>query len=97
MKFITIRDFRTKSAAIRKELKAEKEMILTANGRPIAILARVEPDTVEDELMAIRRARARVAVDRIRAHAKAAGLDKMTMKEIDALIAEVRHERRTAG
>jgi hypothetical protein len=49
---------------------------------------------VEGEASAIRQARARLAMDRIREHARQAGLDKMTIGEIDALIAKVRRERR---
>ena len=55
----------------------------------------VEPDTIEEEASAIRQARARLAIDRIREHARKTGLDKMTMDDIDALIAKVRRERGT--
>jgi antitoxin (DNA-binding transcriptional repressor) of toxin-antitoxin stability system len=94
MKFVTIREFRNNTAAIRKELQTDREIILTANGRPFAMLTRVDPDTVEREVRARRRARVRMAVDEIRAEAKAAGVDKLTMEEIDAEIALTRAERR---
>ena len=94
MKFVTIRDLRSKTAAIRKDLEQEREIVLTANGRPFAVMTPVAADTVEDEIRAIRRARAKAAVERIRAQAKARGLDKLTMKEIDTLIAEARRARR---
>jgi len=90
MKFATIREFRSKTAAMRRDLEREHEIILTANGKPIAIVSKVDADSVEEELTALRRARARVALDRIGADAKARGLDKMTMAEIDAVIAKVR-------
>ena len=96
MKFVTIREFRNKTAEIRKDLEAEREVVLTANGRPFALLSRLDPDTVEDEIIALRRARASVAIARMRAQAKAQGLDKMTMEEIDAIIADVRRKRRTS-
>jgi antitoxin (DNA-binding transcriptional repressor) of toxin-antitoxin stability system len=92
MKFMSIRDFR--SRPIRKNISAEQEIVLTANGQPVALVSAVEPDTLEDELMALRRARARIALDRIRAHAKEMGTDRMTMEEIDAEIAAARRERR---
>lgn len=94
MKFVTIRDLRTKTAAIRKDLEQEREIVLTANGRPFAVMTPVGSDTVEDEIRAIRRARAKAAVERIRAQAKARGLDELTAKEIDTLIAEARRARR---
>ena len=53
-------------------------------------MTRVEPETLEEELLAVRRVRARLAVERIRAKAKAEGLDRMRMDDIDAGIAEAR-------
>ena len=94
MKFVTIREFRGNASIMRKELEAEREIVLTSNGKPIAMLTPVEPDTVEEEVSAIREARARLAIDRIREHARKTGLDKMTMREVDDLIAKVRRERR---
>ena len=94
MKFVTVREFRSNVAGVREELATEREIVLTSNGKPFAMLTPVEPDTVEEEASAIREARARLAIDRIREHARKTGLDKMTMKEIDALIAKVRRERR---
>lgn len=94
MKFVTVREFRGNAATVRKQLETEREIVLTSNGKPFAMLTPVEPDTVEEEASAIREARARLAIDRIREHARKTGLDKMTMKEIDDLIAKVRRERR---
>jgi len=96
MKFIAIRDLRANTAALRKDLEADCEIVVTANGRPFALMTRVEPDTVEEEIMALRQARARAALSRIRAKAKADGRDKMTMEEIDAIIADVRKQRQAA-
>jgi antitoxin (DNA-binding transcriptional repressor) of toxin-antitoxin stability system len=94
MKFVTIRDFRNKTAQIRKDLQTEREIILTANGRPFALVTGVTPDSVEREVTALRRARARILLDEIRADAKAAGVDKLTMEDIDAEITHARRERR---
>lgn len=94
MKFVTIRDFRNKTASIRKSLSAEHEIVVTSNGRPFAILAEVDEDTFEEKLAALRRTRARALVDRVQAKAKARGVDKLTMHEIDAEIAQSRRERR---
>jgi antitoxin (DNA-binding transcriptional repressor) of toxin-antitoxin stability system len=96
MKFITIKDLRSSTAQLRKDLEAEREVVVTANGRPFAVMTRVDPDGVEDEILAIRRARARAALSRMRAKAKADGLDRLTMDEIDAIIAKARRERRKA-
>jgi len=96
MKFVTIRDFRNKTAKIRKELQTDREIILTANGRPFAMVTPVNPDTVEQEVVEHRRGRFRLLVESIRAQSKAAGKDKMTMEEIDEIIEKARAERRAA-
>lgn len=41
MKFLSVRDLKTKSAKIWQELPNQKEMVITRNGRPIAILASI--------------------------------------------------------
>jgi len=96
MKFITIRELRADTARLRKELQSENEIVVTANGRPFAVMTPVGPDSVEEELRAIRRARGLAALSRIQSKAKAEGLDKMTIKQIDAVVAEARRERRSA-
>lgn len=60
------------------------------------LMTRVHPDGVEDEVLAIRRARAHGALSRIRAKAKADGLNGMTMEQIDAIVAKARPERQGA-
>ena len=62
MKFLSVRDLRGKSAKVWKDLPEEKEMIVTSNGRPIAILASIGESNVEESLAAFRQARAIGAV-----------------------------------
>jgi antitoxin (DNA-binding transcriptional repressor) of toxin-antitoxin stability system len=94
MKFVTIRDFRNKTASIRKDLNSEHEIVLTANGRPFAILTDVDEDSFEEKLAALRRTRAYAVLDRIGERARAAGVDKTTMEEIDAEIDAARRAGR---
>ena len=47
MKFVTIRDFRNQTAKIRKDLAVEHEIVVTANGKPMDILAHVDEDSYE--------------------------------------------------
>lgn len=96
MRFVSVRDFRNGTASIRKALKKEHEIVVTANGKPFAILADVDEESFEGRLEAMRRARFHAVMDRMQATAKARGVDKMTMDEIDAEIAEARRERRSA-
>ena len=94
MKFVAIRELRSKTASIRQDLAQAREIVLTANGRPFAVMTPVSPDTVEEEIQAIRRARTRTAIDALRAAAKTAGVDSLTMEDIDAEIAAARRARR---
>jgi antitoxin (DNA-binding transcriptional repressor) of toxin-antitoxin stability system len=94
MKFVTIRELRSKTASLRQDLAQAREIVLTANGRPIAVMTPVTAETVEEEIRAIRHARARAAIDSGRAAARAAGVGKFTMKDIDAEIAVARRARR---
>ncbi len=94
MKFVAVRELRSKIASIRQDLAKAREIVLTANGRPFAVMTPVNPDTVEEEIQAIRRARARAAIDAIRAASRATGGDKLTMDDIDAEIAAARRARR---
>lgn len=94
MKFVSLRELRTKTADIRKNLEADREIVLTANGHPIAIVAQVDENNFEERLKAIRRSRARALFDRMHEKAAARGVDKLTMPQIDAIIEKSRHERR---
>ena len=93
MRFISVRDLRSKSAQVWGQLKDEKELVITSNGKPIAILSAVLEDRLEETLAAIRRARAMAAVDAMQQRALKKGLDTMTLEEINAVIEEVRKER----
>ena len=62
MKFLSVRDLKTKSSQVWKELAGQKEMIVTSNGRPIALLSSINENNLEQVLTAFRRARATNAV-----------------------------------
>ena len=94
MKFVSIRDLRNDTAGLRRDLQADREIVVTANGRPIAVMTRVDPDTVEQEILAIRRARARAALSRMRDRAGSEALDGLTMDQIDDIVAQTRRDRR---
>ena len=94
MRFITIRDLRSKSAKIQQELPKEKEMVLTSNGKPIAILIATSAERFEESLAMIRRLRAMEAVDLMQRRSVEAGTDRMSLEEINKEIAAVRKERK---
>jgi antitoxin (DNA-binding transcriptional repressor) of toxin-antitoxin stability system len=90
MKFLSVRDLKTKSSQIWKELPDQKEMVITSNGRPIAILSAINGDTLEQVLSAFRQARAMQAVNSIQYESIRKGTDSITMEEIENEIKAVR-------
>jgi antitoxin (DNA-binding transcriptional repressor) of toxin-antitoxin stability system len=90
MDFVTVREFRTEPAKVWAKLQTEQELVITKNGKPFALLTATAPQRLEEDLKQIRRARATAAVERMRAQARAAGLDSMTLDEINAEIAAAR-------
>ncbi len=94
MKFVSVRDLRGRPGQVWTKLSRGQDLILTSNGKPIAILSAVSEDTLESSLMALRQARAGAAVERMQSRSVAAGTDKLTLDEINAEIAATRRARR---
>jgi antitoxin (DNA-binding transcriptional repressor) of toxin-antitoxin stability system len=97
MKFLSVQDLRSKSADVWRGLAAEREMVVTSKGRPIAILSAVTDETLEETLAAIRRSRAVAAVSEIQRRSIQSGTDAINPAEIDAEITAVRRARRQQG
>lgn len=93
MKFVSVRDLRGKSADIWRDLPEEREMVITSNGRPVAILAAVNESNLEESLAAFRQSRAVDAVASLQRRSIARGVDTLTADDIDAEIAAVREAR----
>ena len=94
MEFITVRDLRTRPSQIWDKLRRQQDLILTSSGRPIAVLSHIDEGGVEETLATLRRARAQVALSRLRADAAVQGLDRLPPDEIEAEIAAARAERK---
>jgi antitoxin (DNA-binding transcriptional repressor) of toxin-antitoxin stability system len=99
MKTVTIRDFRTRPKQVRDALKREREAVLTANGRPVAVMIPVDAGSIDRILETLRRARALEALREIRQESQRRGLARLSTREIDAIIAKTRkaRSRTTAG
>ena len=94
MEFITVRDLRVRPGQVWDRLAQQQDIIVTSNGRPIALLTRISEDEVEETLIALRRARAQLAVSRMRTAAAQVGANRMTAAEIEAEIKKTRQTRR---
>lgn len=94
MDFVTVREFRTNPGRVWERVEAGEELVVTRNGRPLALLTRTSPSSLEADLRAWRRARAEAAVVAMRREARERGLDALGSREIDKEIASTRQEAR---
>jgi prevent-host-death family protein len=93
MKFVTVRDFRIRPGAVWKNLEKGEEVIITSNGKPIAMLTGISDVTFDETIMVFRRAKAELAVSRMRKTATKKGLSGLSREEIDTEIRAVRKAR----
>ena len=93
MKFVTIRDFRARSAQVQKDLPRYKELVLTSNGKPIAIMTAITGESLEESLAAIRRAQAITAVTKLQIKSARSGKYAMKSDQIDDEIKMARRSR----
>ncbi len=94
MKFISVRDFRTSPAQIWKRLSEEQEMIITNNGKPIALLTPLTDTTLEETVSAVRKAKAINAIKIMQQKSIKMNTNIMSIAEIDKEIEEVRKEKK---
>ena len=93
VKFLSTRMLRNQPGAVRK-LAQEDDLVLTANGKPVAILVAVDEQEFEETAQAIRRARAQMAVSRMRRESARRGLERLSESAIEAEIRAVRSRRK---
>lgn len=94
MNTLTIRDFQSRPRQARASLGKQRETVLTANGRPVAVMIPVDSGTLDTTLDALRRARAQQALRALRQSARERRLDRLPMAAIDAVVAKARSARR---
>ena len=95
MKFLSTRELRNRPGYVR-DLAQKDDLVLTTNGKPIAILLGIEEDELEETTRAIRQAKAQLALSRLRKQAARRGADRMPATAIDAEIRAVRSRRKSA-
>ena len=95
MKFLSTRELRNRPGYVR-DLAQKDDLVLTTNGKPIAILLGIEEDELEETARAIRQAKAQMALSRLRKQAARRGADRMSPSEVDAEIRAVRSRRKPA-
>lgn len=93
MKFVTVRDLRLNPRQVWERLDRDKEMIITSNGKPVALLTRINEEDFEQTLVGLRRARALMAIEQMQRASLAAGTDRMSDSKIAAEIRVARRSR----
>jgi antitoxin (DNA-binding transcriptional repressor) of toxin-antitoxin stability system len=90
MTSIAVKDLK-KPRELRDTLARERQVMVTKDGRPFAIMVGVEPDAADDTIREVRRAMFSTAVLRARRQAEEASLSP---EDIEAEIKAVREARR---
>jgi antitoxin (DNA-binding transcriptional repressor) of toxin-antitoxin stability system len=93
MKMVSVRDFRSRSARVWRELAKERNLVITSNGKPIGILLATTEETLEQSLSAARRTQALQALMDTQLEAVRDGRSRLTLKDINEEIAKVRRAR----
>jgi prevent-host-death family protein len=94
MKFVTVRDLRGRPAKVWKDLETEKDLVLTSNGKPMAIITGIREDSLESTLATLRRARLGEVVREIQRDSAKRLPKGMSLREVNAVIKDVRAKRR---
>ncbi len=90
MNFATVRDFRTSTRSVWDKLNENGEIVVTNNGKPIALMLNIADGEFDELSQAIRQAKAMLSINRMRS--AAAGGGYMSDEEIEAEIRAARRE-----
>ena len=90
MSYLAVKDLK-KTRLLREKLDKERELILTKDGQPFAVIIGIPPENIERSLAEIRRARFSSAVMGAR---EKAVLNPPDQEDVDA---EIRNSRKKRG
>jgi antitoxin (DNA-binding transcriptional repressor) of toxin-antitoxin stability system len=93
MKFMTVEELQRQPGAALRDLAPEEEWVVTESGHPVAILAPVREEHLEEVLVALRRARALTAVHELQRRSAELGTADLSCEEIEAEIRAARRAR----
>jgi len=92
MNFFTVRDLRSTPKTVWDTLEEQKEVVITNNGKPAALMIPIDDTNLEDVLATVRQASAMRAVNRMRIAAAETGASRFSLDEINAEITAARTE-----
>lgn len=92
MEFINVRELRINTGQVWGKLEHEKELVVTSNGKPIALMTQITGNNLEDILAAVRRARGEWAVRKMRRASQEKDLHLLKDNEIEGEIKKARRD-----
>lgn len=93
MRFVTAKELRARSSAIWRDLAREGQVIVTLNGRPVALVTPTDERSLGQTLSDMARAKALRAMRELQEASVRSGRSKMNAAAIDREIAAARQER----
>jgi len=94
MNLIAIKDLK-QPRRLKERLRDEQELLLTSDGKPVAVLVHVDPaEDPEAVVRSIRDARSRLALSRVRQAAAARGTAGLSLSDINREVNATRTARR---
>lgn len=94
MNYLAVKDLKT-PRLVRERLRREGELLLMNNGKPMALLLDVDQQSDPQAMLdAVRDARSRLALSRVRDAARRSGAAEMSPARIEQEIRQVRSNRR---
>jgi len=94
MRFMSIRELQKSTREIKNALTNDGKIVITAAGKPAALMIPISEADFEETLTLLNQARFAKTVRALQQTAKQKGLCDTPMEEIDAEIAQYRKERR---
>ena len=94
MSTISVSDLKKRSAKQWAKSAKIRDLVITAQGRPVAVLLPVDASSLNPTLSTLRSVRALQAQAALQRASAANGTDKLTMADIDTEIATARRSRR---
>ena len=91
MDYLAVKDLK-KTRELWEKLAIERELVITRDGKPSALMISISPETVEESLREIRRALLSVAVNQVRKRAEREGIP-----DDAAIAAEIDQSRKRRG
>ena len=94
MKFVSVRELRIRPGQVWDGLKKSGEIVITSGSKPIALLTKIDEETLEREIFAFRQSRAVLALEEMQKSSLKSGANKLSAEEIEAEIRANRKERK---